>query len=338
MKAEDVRNASARLPERQREALSLYERERRSYKEIAAIMGTSRDSVAQLISRARINLYDDLWGTALASIATPSPECERALPLLAARHDGELETSPADTAWLDAHLADCDRCQLGEEQMREAAAAYSSGPPLAVAGRPVPAGRSRRRVTTAVASVAALLLLTGLALAFAGGDRSAPVSPAAGAATGQLAGGAESETRSAKASKGKNGASKRRKKSAAGTAAATTAASNSADTAAGEVTPTPESSSGTSGSGGQAGAPSSAPGEAGPKGAPDQTGVEPTRQTVASRPSSRSKRAPTSTATSHPTTTAAPAPAPAPPPTEEPADGPGRSEEAPGKPAGRPPR
>lgn len=64
---EGVREASLRLPERQREALELCAFEQRSYEEIATIMETSRDSVPQLISRARINLYDELRGTVLAS-------------------------------------------------------------------------------------------------------------------------------------------------------------------------------------------------------------------------------------------------------------------------------
>jgi DNA-directed RNA polymerase specialized sigma24 family protein len=67
----EAREACMRLPERQREALALHGVERLSYKEIAASMGTSSGLVAQLISRARINLYDELQGTALASVAPP---------------------------------------------------------------------------------------------------------------------------------------------------------------------------------------------------------------------------------------------------------------------------
>jgi RNA polymerase sigma-70 factor (ECF subfamily) len=74
---EQVRAAHARLPERQREVLVLRELEEMSYDEIAAIMEMNRNSVAQLISRARIKLRDELRGEALASIATSSPECEK---------------------------------------------------------------------------------------------------------------------------------------------------------------------------------------------------------------------------------------------------------------------
>ena len=85
---EEIRAANSTLPERQREALALKELEELSYDEIAAVMGMNRNSVAQLISRARINLRDALRGSALASIAAASPECERALALVAARQDG----------------------------------------------------------------------------------------------------------------------------------------------------------------------------------------------------------------------------------------------------------
>jgi RNA polymerase sigma-70 factor (ECF subfamily) len=129
---EGIRDANTRLPERQREALALRELEELSYDEIAASMEMSPHSVAELISRARINLSDDLHGTALAAVAAPSPECERALPLIAARQDGQIEAGSSDDAWLDAHLAGCERCRLAEEAMQEAGASYRAWAPIAV--------------------------------------------------------------------------------------------------------------------------------------------------------------------------------------------------------------
>jgi len=61
-----------RLPERQREALELREREGMSYERIAARTGTGPGRVAQLLERARINLYDELRGTPLAAVAAPA--------------------------------------------------------------------------------------------------------------------------------------------------------------------------------------------------------------------------------------------------------------------------
>jgi RNA polymerase sigma-70 factor (ECF subfamily) len=145
---EEVRDANARLPEHQREALALRELEGLSYDEIGAIMETNRNSVAQLISRGRINLRDELRGTALATVVAPSPECERALPLIAAREDGQLEAGSDDDAWLDAHLAGCERCVLGVEAIREAGASYRAWAPIAVA--PWPFEETMAKVATLV--------------------------------------------------------------------------------------------------------------------------------------------------------------------------------------------
>jgi len=130
---EEIREANARLPERQREALALRELEGLSYDEIAAALEMNRNSVAQLISRARINLRDELRGTALASVATSSTECERALPLIAARDDGQLDPESGDAAWLNAHLSSCDTCHVATEAMREAGVSYRAWAPVAIA-------------------------------------------------------------------------------------------------------------------------------------------------------------------------------------------------------------
>jgi RNA polymerase sigma-70 factor (ECF subfamily) len=128
---EQVRAAHARLPDRQREVLVLRELEDLSYDEIAEIMDMNRNSVAQLISRARINLRDELRGEALASIAIASPDCERALPLIAMREDGQLG-DPIDAAWLEQHLAGCERCRAAIEAMHEAGMSYRAMVPAVV--------------------------------------------------------------------------------------------------------------------------------------------------------------------------------------------------------------
>ncbi|HEX2071991.1 MAG TPA: sigma-70 family RNA polymerase sigma factor [Thermoleophilaceae bacterium] len=130
---EEIRAANERLPERQREALALRELEELSYDEIAEIMDMNRNSVAQLISRARIKLRDELRGGALASIAISSPACERALPLIAMRDDGQLDGDGDDAAWLDSHLSDCHTCRLGMEAMQEAGASYRAWAPVVAA-------------------------------------------------------------------------------------------------------------------------------------------------------------------------------------------------------------
>ena len=126
---EEIRLANGRLPERQREVLAMRELEDKSYDEIAEIMGMNRNSVAQLISRARINLRDELRGSALAAVAVSSAECERALPLIAARADGQLDEGE-DATWLEVHLAGCDTCRVSQEAMEEAGKSYRGWLPL----------------------------------------------------------------------------------------------------------------------------------------------------------------------------------------------------------------
>jgi RNA polymerase sigma factor (sigma-70 family) len=116
---EQIRLANLSLPERQREVLALRELSDLSYGEVAEIMGMNQNSVAQLISRARINLRDGLRQTALGSVASASPDCDRALPLLAKHQDGLLEDP-----WLVEHLMACGACRVRLEAMEEAAVAY----------------------------------------------------------------------------------------------------------------------------------------------------------------------------------------------------------------------
>jgi RNA polymerase sigma factor (sigma-70 family) len=205
---DEIRRANAELPERHREVLALRELEELSYDEIAEIMDMNRNSVAQLISRARINLRDALRGTALASIAAAASECERALPLIAARQDGQLQGAD-EAAWLQAHLAGCQTCPLSLEAMEEAGASYRAWAPIAAApwllqetmaraaeamgadwdaviearrggARRVPRWPARRRLTLA-GGLALTMLVLLLAAARAGDDepRLAKVTPVA---------------------------------------------------------------------------------------------------------------------------------------------------------------
>lgn len=370
---EEIREASLRLPARQREALALRGLARLSYEEIAAIMDMSGDSVAQLISRARINLYDELRGTVLASVAPPTPECERALPLIAARDDGQLEASSEDAAWLDAHVADCDRCELAVEQMQEAAASYAAWAPIApvpwllgetmtkvaeMVGadwseaiaeaaadthvRPPPggaatppSGRLPRRRLTFMLGLVGLLLLAGVAVAALVGGSGSPTSvdPVAGAASERHNAVPKPGAKTHEGRRGKGDAAKQKKQQGAGAKTPT----SSGQTVGGETqTPVFVPAQATTGGG--------APSEpaSGPSGSPGKTAVQPTQQTAASKPASKPKPAPTSTTASEPPTESPPptstAPAESSPPAEEAPEKPGRSGEAPGKPADRPPQ
>jgi RNA polymerase sigma factor (sigma-70 family) len=184
---EQIRLANESLPARQREVLALRELEDLSYGEVAQIMGMNQNSVAQLISRARINLRDGLRQTALGSVASASPQCDRALPLLARHQDGLLEDP-----WLVEHLMECGACRVRLEAMEEAAVAYRQWlllvPALwlreetAEAAERVNGGWNRapgRRMRVLAGAGAALVLLLALAFVTADGAQSPTRAPVA---------------------------------------------------------------------------------------------------------------------------------------------------------------
>ena len=128
---DEVSAANERLEPRHREVLALREAEELSYDEIADVMGMNRNSVAQLILRARTALRRELLRGASVAIAPVGPSCERALPLICARQD-EQRVSADDAGWLDAHLSDCDRCRLSAEELEETGRSYRAWAPLPV--------------------------------------------------------------------------------------------------------------------------------------------------------------------------------------------------------------
>lgn len=317
----EIAPASARLPERQREALELREQEGLSYEEIAARLDTSWTSVAKLIAHARINLYDELHGTILASVA-PSAECERALPLIAARGDGELDATAAEATWLDIHLEECGRCRRGVEEMSAARAACGGqGPSVA---------RPSRRDATLALGLAALLLFAGVAAAMRGGGDSTPADSAAAASglpTPQVAG----QTSKAKLTKASPEKRKRANKEKVATPMEGEVSTEEA-TAAPAPTPVPVQ---VETSGDSSGDPAPRPARA-----PDQGAVQTPQPTAA--PKAAPKPAPTRSApapspTPTPSTALAPdAEEPPPPPVEEHPSDSSRGREPPGRPADHP--
>jgi Sigma-70, region 4 len=119
--AGELAAATARLPQRQREALALRERFGFSYAEMGRAIGVEPTAVAPLLARARLGLRSQLRGT-----EPPTGECperDRALRTIVRRRDGE-EVTAADEDWLIDHLGHCTTCAGSHLAMLEASACY----------------------------------------------------------------------------------------------------------------------------------------------------------------------------------------------------------------------
>jgi RNA polymerase sigma factor (sigma-70 family) len=182
----EVRIANAKLAPRQRLVLALRELEDKSYAEIGELVGLNENAVAQLISRARQSLREELR-LVQVDRSTLAEECQGYLPLLSAHLDGQLtEHRKAETL---AHLEACEDCQKALADMEEAKRRYRAVVPpvvavvalrekvdeaLAASGywetaapRQSRAGHgARRRV---IATVAGLAILGGLGAGFTAG-------------------------------------------------------------------------------------------------------------------------------------------------------------------------
>jgi hypothetical protein len=119
--ARELAQATAQLPERQREALALRELLGLSYDEVGAVVGLDPSAVGPLLARARLRLRTELRGEGAA--LPPCDERERALRTIALRQDGET-VSEADEDWLIEHLGHCVGCARAHSAMLEASACY----------------------------------------------------------------------------------------------------------------------------------------------------------------------------------------------------------------------
>ncbi len=125
--AHELAAATARLPERQREALALRELLRLSYEQISRVMGLDAAAVGPLLARARLRLRAERRGSSGDPNAAPCAEHERALRILASRQDSE-PLSHEDDEWLLAHLARCPTCEMAHAAMLEASVCYRAWP------------------------------------------------------------------------------------------------------------------------------------------------------------------------------------------------------------------
>jgi len=124
--ARELADSTARLPERQREALALRELLSLSHEQIARVLGINAAAVAPLLARARLRLRAERRGSAVEQ----DPRCEhreRALRILASRQDSQ-PVSAQDNGWVLAHMAECPSCDTAHAAMLEASVCYRAWP------------------------------------------------------------------------------------------------------------------------------------------------------------------------------------------------------------------
>jgi hypothetical protein len=119
--AQELAIATAKLPERQREALAFRELLGLSHQQIAGAMEIEPAAVAPLLSRARLRLRAERRGG--GPWGTECDERDRALRALARRLDSEPLTAE-DDRWLLSHLAQCTGCSQAHAAMLEASVCY----------------------------------------------------------------------------------------------------------------------------------------------------------------------------------------------------------------------
>jgi hypothetical protein len=133
--ADELAAASARLPQRQREALALRELLRLSHEQIGEVIGVEPVAVVPLLARSRLRLRAELRGTAVS--AGDCPERDRMLRTATLRQDGEPVAS-ADDDWFVDHLGHCDGCARLHAAMLEGSVCYRGWPVSPAAPSPSP--------------------------------------------------------------------------------------------------------------------------------------------------------------------------------------------------------
>lgn len=124
---DDVRAASARLPERHRLALALRELEGMGYDDIGRVLDITPGAVAQLLARARMGLRRELR-LEQVYVQAMEPGCRGRLGDIAALIDGELDPDRAHV--LTQHLELCPACRQARAAFEDAGRRYRAWLPL----------------------------------------------------------------------------------------------------------------------------------------------------------------------------------------------------------------
>src|SRR4051794_20037644 len=123
-----VRSVVDGLPEREREALTLRERDGLGYAEIANRLGVREADVAGILVSAR------LWiRSGVRQKPTPpleNDDCPRARELMVMVQDGELDDA-SDRPWLPTHVGGCASCGAPRLALREGSLAFRALEPEA---------------------------------------------------------------------------------------------------------------------------------------------------------------------------------------------------------------
>jgi RNA polymerase sigma factor (sigma-70 family) len=119
--ARELEQATARLPQPQREALALRELMRLSHQQISQVVQIDQRAVAPLLAHARLGLRAERRGTPAGM--EPCEHADRALTLLACRQDSE-PLSGEDHEWLLTHVGQCKSCEMAHAAMLEASVCY----------------------------------------------------------------------------------------------------------------------------------------------------------------------------------------------------------------------
>ena len=123
--ARELGAATARLPQRQQEALALRELLGFSHELIAEVLEIEPAAATALLARSRIRLRAQLRG--VKTEAGACAERDRMMRTATLRQDGQ-PVAEADQDWLFDHLGHCDGCRRLHASMLEASVCYRGWP------------------------------------------------------------------------------------------------------------------------------------------------------------------------------------------------------------------